>query len=137
MSQCEKILGVLLDCTCFLKNMYIKLVKNHVKWAILFLWILNLFIYLLDLIKFYIKPIFENVSVVWSPHHIDLIDLIVNVPHDFTKRLPGWYYMNYNGRLFFNSELLKMHRVYNDFIMLYKILYSHVIIYMNSCISVS
>ena len=38
---------------------------------------------LTDLYKYYVRPILEYVSVVWSPHHVYLIDLIENVQRNF------------------------------------------------------
>ena len=46
---------------------------------------------LTDLHTCYVRPILEYVSVVWSPLHVYLKDLIENVQRNFTKRLPGLY----------------------------------------------
>ena len=93
---------------------------------------------LTDLYKCYVRPILEYVSIVWSPHHVYLIDLIENVLRNFTKRPPGFYYVNYCNRLYFcNLEPLEVCRLLNDVIMLYKILHSHASVNTNNCISLS
>ena len=92
---------------------------------------------LTDLYKCYVRPILEYVSVVWSPHYVYLIDFIENVQRNFTKQLPGLYYMNYCERLYFvKLEPLEVRKLHNDLIMLYKILHSYVSFNMNNCISV-
>ena len=137
-SQCEKILGVLLDCNLSFKEHVYEAVKKVCKMCNI---ILTNFKHLnnctlTDLYKCYVRPILEYVSVVWSPHHVYLIDLIENVQRNFTKRLTGLYLMNYCDRLYFcNLEPLEVRRLHNDVIMLYKILHSHVSVYMNNCIS--
>ena len=93
---------------------------------------------LTDLDKCYVRLILEYVSVVWSPHHVYLIDLIENIQRNFTKRLPGLYYVNYCDRLYFcNLEPLEVRRLQNDVIMLFKILQSHVSVNINNVISLS
>ena len=123
-SQCENILGVLLDCNLSLKNMCMKLLKKVCKMCNI---ILANFKHvnnctLTDLYRCYVRPILEYVSVVWSPHHVYLINLIENVQRNFTKRLPGLYYMNYCDRLYFcNLEPLEIRRLHND-VILYELL---------------
>ena len=93
---------------------------------------------LTDLYKCYVRPILEYVSVVWSPHHVYLIDLIENVQRNFTKRLPGLYFTNYCDRLYLcNLEPLEIRRLHDDVIILYKILHNHTSVNMNNCISLS
>ena len=93
---------------------------------------------LTDQYKCYARPLLEYVSVVWSPLHIYLIDLIENVQRNFTKRLPGFHNMNYCDRLYFcNLEPSEVRRQHNDAIMLHKIFRSHVSVNMNNCISLS
>ena len=55
---------------------------------------------LIDVFKCYVRPIHEYVSVVWSSHHICLINRIENVQRNFTKPSPGLYCINYNDKLF-------------------------------------
>ena len=139
-SQCEKILGVLLDCNLTFKEHVYETVKKACKMCNIILMNFKHFnnCTLTDLYKCYVRPILEYVSVVWSPHHIYLIDLIENVQRKFTKRLPGLYYMNYCDRLYFcNLEPLEVRRLHNDVIMLYKILHNHVSVNLNNCISLS
>ena len=95
-SQSEKILGVLLACNLSFKEHVYEIVKKACKMCNI---ILTNFKHvnnctLTDLYKCYVRPILEYVSVVWLPHHVYLIDLIENVQRNFTKRLPGLYYMN-------------------------------------------
>ena len=139
-SQCEKILGVLLDCNLLFKEHVYETVKKAFKMCNI---ILTNFKHvnnctLTDLYKCYVRRILEHVSVVWSSHHVYLIDLIENVQRNFTKRLPELYYMNYCDRLYFcNLEPLEIRRLQNDVIMLYKILHNHASVNMNNCISLS
>ena len=134
-SQCEKILGALIDCNLSFKDHVYETVKKACKMCNI---ILTNFKHinncmLTDLYKCYVRPILEYVSVVWSPHHVYLIDLFENVQHNFIKRLPELYYMNYCDRLYFyNLESLEVRRLHNDVIMLYKILHSHVSVNMNN-----
>ena len=93
---------------------------------------------LTDLHICYVRPILKYVSVVWSPHHVYLTDLIENIQRNFTKRLPGLWCMNYCDRLYFcNLEPLEVRRLHNDVIILYKILRSHVSVNINDNISLS
>ena len=90
-SRCEKILGVLLDCNLSYREHVYETVKKSCKMCNIILMNfkhVNIFT-LIDLFKCYVRPILEYVSVIWSPHHIYLIDLIENVQRNFTKRLPG------------------------------------------------
>ena len=137
-SLCEKIFGKLLVCNLSVKEHEYETVKKACKMCNInltnFKHVNNCT--LTDLYKCYVKPILEYVSVVWSPHHIYPIDLIENVQRDFTKRLPGLYYMNYCDRLYFcNLKLLEIRRLHNDVIMLNKVLHNHVSVNMNNCIS--
>ena len=139
-SQCEKILGVLLVCNLFFKEHVNKAAKKACKMCnIIFTNFKNINnCTLTDQYKCYVRPILEYVSVVWSPNHVYLMDLIENIQRNFTKRLPGLYYMNYCDRLYLrNLEPLEVHRLNNDVIILYKILHSHVSVNMNNCISLS
>ena len=139
-SQCEKILGVLLDCNLSFKEHVYQTVKKVCKMCYIILTNFKLVnnCILTDLHICYVRLILEYESVVWSPHHVYLLDLIENVQHNFTKWLPGLYYMNNCDRLYFcNLELLKVRTLYNDVIILHKILHSLVSVYMNNCISLS
>ena len=131
---------MLLDCNLSFKEHVYETVKKACKMCNI---ILTNFKHvnnctLTDLYKCNVRPILEYESVLWSPHHVYLIDLIENVQRNFTKRLPGLYFMNYSDRLYFcNLEPLEIQRLHNDVIMLYKILHNHVCVNMNNCISLS
>ena len=128
-----------MNCNLSFKEYVCEPVKNASKMCrIILLTFLRVNNTLTDLYKCYVRPILEYVSVVWSPHHVYLIDIIENVQRSFTKRLPWLYYMNYCDRLYFcNLEPLEVRRLHDDVIMLYKILHSHVSVNMNNCISLS
>ena len=65
----------------------------------------------------------EYVSVVYCPHHTNLIDRIKNLHRRFIELLHGLHDISYADRLKpFDIELLKLRRIHIDFIMLYKIL---------------
>ena len=89
-SQCEKILGVLLNCNLSFKEHVYETVNKSCKICnIILMNFKHVSIFtLIDLFKCYIRPILENVSVVWSPYHIYVIDLIESVQRNFTKKLP-------------------------------------------------
>ena len=89
-SQSEKILGMLLDYNLSFKELVYETIKKACKMCNVILTNfkhVNNFT-LTDLYKFYVRSILEYVSVVWSPYHVYLIDLIENVQRNFTKRLP-------------------------------------------------
>ena len=141
-SQCEKILGVSLNCNLSFKEHVYETVKKACKMCNIILMnfkhVNNCTLTDLYGCRPNVRPILEYVSVVWSPHHVYLIDLIENVQRNFSKRLPGFYYMNYCDILYFcNLGPLEVRRLHNDVIMLYKILQSHVSVNMNNCISLS
>ena len=54
---------------------------------------------LIELFKCLIRPLLEYASVVYSPHHIGLIDSIENVLSRFTKRLYGMNDISYSHKL--------------------------------------
>ena len=93
---------------------------------------------LIKLYKCFVRPVLEYASVVFSPHHISLIDLIENVQRRFTKRLYGMHDICYVDRLkLCNLELLELRRMHADLIMLYKILNGHICINLDNCICLS
>ena len=58
----------------------------------------------------------SNVSTVWSPSEIALIDALESVQRRFTKRLPGFSNMSYADRLItLNLQSLEHRRLINDF----------------------
>ena len=140
MNQCEKLLGMLQDYNLsFKKHVYETVKKSYKMCNIILMNFKHISIFnLIDLFKYYVRPILEYVSVVWSPHHIYLIDPIENVQRNFTKRLPGLYYMNYTDKFSCcNLEPLELCRLRNDLIIICKILQPCNYINMNNCISVS
>ena len=75
---------------------------------------------LIKLYKCFVRPVLAYASVVFSPHHICLIDLIENEQHRFTKRLYGMHNICYVDRpKLCNLELLELHRMHADLIMLF------------------
>ena len=54
---------------------------------------------LIKLFQCFIRSLLEYASVVYSPHHIGLIDLIENVQRRFTKRLYSMNDTSYFHRL--------------------------------------
>ena len=130
---------MLLNCNLSFKEYVCEPVKNaSTICRIILLTCLRVNNTLTDLYKCYVRPILEYVSVVWSPHHVYLIDIIENVQRSFTKRLPWLYYISYCDRLYFcNLEPLEVRRLHDDVIMLYKILHSHVSVNMNNFSSLS
>ena len=77
-------------------------------------------------------------SVVFSPHHIDLIDLIENVQRRFTKRLYGMHNIYYVDKLkLCNQQLLELRPMHANLIILYKILSGSICINLDNCICLS
>ena len=112
-SKYEKILGVWLDDKLsFKEHMFIysrvcALILNNIKYVDN-----NI---LIKLYKCFVRPVLEYASVVFSPHHISLIDLIENVQRRFTKRLYGMHNICYVDRLkLCNLKLLELRRMHTD-----------------------
>jgi hypothetical protein len=128
-SQCEKILGVYVDSNLYFTHHIFEIVKKARTTVNLILHAFkncdcNL---LINLYKTYARPYLEYASVVISPHHLYLIDLIENVQRNFTKRLPLMYNTNYPKRLqLCNLQSLELRRLHNDLIFLYKYLHKNV-----------
>ena len=139
-SKCEKILGVWLDDKLsFTEHVYEIVNKSSRVFTLILNNIKNVDNnMLIKLYKCFVRPVLENASVVFSPHHISLIDLIENVQRRFTKRLYGMHNICYVDRLkLCNLELLELRRVHADLIMLYKILNGHICINLDNCICLS
>ena len=93
---------------------------------------------IIKLFKCFIRPLLEYASVVYSPHHIGLINVIENVQHRFTKRLYGMNGIDYSRRLeLCNLELLELRRLHADIIMMYKILNGVICVNLENYISLS
>jgi len=74
--------------------------------------------------KTYVKPILEYASCVWSPTYTVAIKLIESVQRKFTKRLPGYSYLDYASRLRrLKVESLELRRLHSDLILTYKMLF--------------
>jgi hypothetical protein len=78
----------------------------------------------ITLFKCYVRPVLDYSSVVYSPHHLYLINAIERVQRYFTKRLPGLFNIPYLQCLnICNIDLLETRRIKTDLIMLYKVLH--------------
>ena len=96
--------------------------------------------------KSFVRPILEYCSTVWNPyipnrHYLGLTDQIEKVQRYFTRRV---YYRckldcshDYLQRLkFLNLESLELRRIYNDLIMVYKIVHGLININANELIHI-
>ena len=93
---------------------------------------------LIKFFKCFIRPLLEYASVVYSPHHIGLIDVIENVQRRFTKRLCDMNDISFSNRLkLCNLELLELLRLHADLIMIYKILNGVICVNLDNYISLS
>ena len=82
---------------------------------------------LVNLYKFYVRSLLDYAFVIYSPHHVYLIDFIENVQRRFIKRLVGLYNYSYCDRLkLCKLELLELRRMHIDLTMMYKIMYKSV-----------
>ena len=110
-SKCEKNLGVWLDDKLSFKEHVYEIVNKSSRVCALILNNIknvdnNM---LIKLYKCFVRPVLEYASVVFSSHHISLIDLIENVQRRFTKRLYGMHNICYVDRLkLCNLELLEL-----------------------------
>ena len=70
------------------------------------------------------RPLVEYNSVVWSPFNLQDIDAIESVQRRFTKRFPGLGLCPYGVSLQrLNIQSLELHRLHNDLIWCYKIIF--------------
>ena len=93
---------------------------------------------LIKLFKCFKRPLLEYASVVYSPHHAGLIDLIKNAQRRFTKRLYGMNVIRYSHRLeLCNLEELELRGLHADNIMIYKILNGVICVNLENYISLS
>ena len=128
-SQSEKILGVIIDTDIsFKQHIYQCVDKANKMCNIILNNITDVDVCtLVDLFKCYVRPLLDYACVIYSPHHIYLIDFIENVQRRFTKRLFGLYNYSYCDRLkLCYLELLELRRVHIDLTMMYKIMYNNV-----------
>jgi len=75
----------------------------------------------------HVRPIFEFISLVWSPSLIKNILLIEYVQRKFTKRIPGMSGLNYySGLRMLGLESLELRRLRTDVLLVYRILFGRV-----------
>ena len=136
-SDCEKILGCLIDTNLTFKQHIFGIVKKAKNMCNQ---LLHTFYFcdrsvLVNLYKTYVRPSLEYASIIFSPHHLYLIDVLENVQKHFTKRLPGLKTVSYVDRLSFcKLESLELRRIYNDLIFMYKIMHNTVAVKLENCI---
>ena len=71
----------------------------------------------------YVRPILEYNTIVWSPCTTQLIDLLDNIQHNFSKRVPSFSLYTYAERLaILNLNTLELRRLRFDLIFYYKVL---------------
>ena len=128
-SNCEKILGVYIDDKLSFRLVIIH-IYNCIKKASNVCNMLLTNVYnvdntmLINLYKIYARPYLDYASVIYSPHYLQMIDIIENVQRKFTKRLKGLTNVCYVDRLNMVSlESLELRRLHCDVIMLFKILH--------------
>src|SRR6266536_750284 len=82
---------------------------------------------LIRVFKVYVRPLLENLSPIWSPHYINLIQSVEKIQKSFTKRLPGLRKLSYGHRLE-NCKLqsLEHRRLVADLILTYNIVRGNV-----------
>jgi ribonucleases P/MRP protein subunit RPP40 len=121
----EKVLGVMIDSSLsFKEHVYMCVKKGY---SVCNLILRNLHHLnrdmLVEMYKTYARPLLEYGSVIFSPHHLYLIDIIERVQRNFTKRLPGLHNVSYCERLqLCKLESLEVRRLHSDLIMTYKII---------------
>jgi len=80
----------------------------------------------------YVRPSLDYCSQVWSPSKITYIKKLESVQRRFTKKLNGLRHMSYPERLeHLNGTRLDARRLYNDLVMVYKIINGHVALDIN------
>ena len=140
LSKCEKILGVLINNKMsFEEHIYENVNKAHRMCNLILRNVKNVNnSVLIKLYKCFVRPLLEYATVVTSPHHIYLIDLIENVQRRFTKRLYGLHNLCYSDRLeSCHLEMLELRRLHADLIMVYKILNGAICVKLDNCLSLS
>jgi hypothetical protein len=74
--------------------------------------------------KTYVQPLLEYASCARSPTYSKAIRQTESVQRNFTKRLPGFTHIDYDGRLAtLNIDSLELRRLHLDLICVYKILF--------------
>ena len=128
-SQCERILGVLIDNKLSFKDHVYTCAKKASQICNIIL--ANMYnldnSLLVNLYKTYARPYLEYNSAVFSPHYIELIDVMERVQRRFTKRLHGLSNLCYLDRLnIVKLESLELRRIRNDMITLFKLLHGKI-----------
>ena len=77
--------------------------------------------------KTYARPYLDYASIIYSPHHLQLIDAVERVQRNFTKRLYGLRPFSYVERLrALDLESFELRRIRNDLVTLYKLLHGRI-----------
>ena len=72
-------------------------------------------------------PYLDYNSVIYSAHHLELIDTLERVQRHFIKRLHGLNNLSYGDRLnIFGLESVELRRIHADLIILYKLLHKNI-----------
>ena len=114
-SKCKKVLGIYIDEKfSFKEHVYECVNKTSRMCALVLNNVKNVDNSVLNkLFKCFIRPLLEYGLVVYSPHHIGLIDVIKNIQRRFTKRLYDRNDISYSYKLKLGnlelSELLRLH----------------------------
>ena len=109
--QSEKILALVIDTDIsFKEHIYQCVDKTNKMCTIILNNITIVDVYtLVNLYKCYVRPLLDYTCVIYSPHHIYLIDFIENIQHRFTTRFFSLYNYPYcNGLKLCNLELLEL-----------------------------
>ena len=86
---------------------------------------------LIQLFKTYARPYLDYASIIYSTHHLQLMDAIERVQRNFTKRLYGLRQFSYVERLrALDLESLEVRRIRNDLVTLYKFLHGRHPVYL-------
>ena len=82
---------------------------------------------LINLYKTYATLYRDYSSVIYSSHHLELIDTLERVQRHFTKRLHGLNNLIYGDRLnIVGLKSVELRRIHADLIILYKLLYKNI-----------
>ena len=82
---------------------------------------------LINLYKTYARPYLDYNSVIYSPHHLELIDTLERVQRHFTKKLHGLNNLSYGDRLnIVGLESVELRRIHANLIILYMLLHKNI-----------
>jgi len=72
----------------------------------------------------YVRPLLEYATCVWSPHRVGQVKRVESVQRKFTKRLPGYYSLDYKSRLMrLHADSLELRRLRYDLIYTYNVVF--------------